>query len=41
MEAFLVLKPPVATTLIAWLMASKGLMPASMYIRNEAAVNPK
>ena len=27
-ERFLVLKPPVATTLIAWLIASKGLIPA-------------
>ena len=29
MERFLVLKPPVDTTLIAWQMASKGPIPAS------------
>gem|GEM_PF-3242368 len=28
MERFFVLKPPVAVTLIAWLIASKGLIPA-------------
>ena len=28
-ERFLVLKPPVAVTLIAWLIASKGLLPHS------------
>ena len=40
-ERFLVLKPPVAVTLMAWLMASKGLIPASRYIRKEATAIPK
>ena len=29
-EAFLVLKPPVATVLIAWLTASKRFIPATI-----------
>ena len=29
MDMFLVLNPPVAVTLMAWLTASKGLIPAS------------
>ena len=38
-DMFLVLNPPVDTTLIAWHIASKGLIPASMYARNESSTS--
>ena len=39
-DRFFVLKPPVAVTLIAWLIASKGLIPQIRYAAKEAINMP-
>ena len=39
-DAFLMLNPPVAVTLSAWLAASKSGMPASSSEKNEQTVIP-